>query len=167
MGKKKDGHWTGIASEHLVLSMLYRLGAKAYLTLGNEKSIDIRITKDDGSWISVDVKSVRKWDSIPVGNAVGKDNHYYVFVIYNNKFSDLSVFPEFYIVPSDIVVERRKEFNGGPIDILQIIRINGIFWVILWEMMNFLQKKVMRNNSECRSCVVLVHVVWQIKGVYA
>ena len=67
MGKKKDGHWTGIASEHLVLSMLYRLGAKAYLTLGNEKSIDIRITKDDGSWISVDVKSVRKWDSIPVG----------------------------------------------------------------------------------------------------
>ena len=102
MGKKKDGHWTGIASEHLVLSMLYRLGAKAYLTLGNEKSIDIRITKDDGSWISVDVKSVRKWDSIPVGNAVGKDNHYYVFVIYNNKFSDLSVFPEFYIVPSDI-----------------------------------------------------------------
>ena len=97
MGKKKDGHWTGIASEHLVLSMLYRLGAKAYLTLGNEKSIDIRITKDDGSWISVDVKSVRKWDSIPVGNAVGKDNHYYVFVIYNNKFSDLSVFPEFYL----------------------------------------------------------------------
>ena len=119
MGKKKDGHWTGIASEHLVLSMLYRLGAKAYLTLGNEKSIDIRITKDDGSWISVDVKSVRKWDSIPVGNAVGKDNHYYVFVIYNNKFSDLSVFPEFYIVPSDIVVERRKEFNGGPIDIFK------------------------------------------------
>ena len=46
MGKKKDGHWTGIASEHLVLSMLYRLGAKAYLTLGNEKSIDIRITKN-------------------------------------------------------------------------------------------------------------------------
>ena len=54
-----------------------------------------------------------------VGNAVGKDNHYYVFVIYNNKFSDLSVFPEFYIVPSDIVVERRKEFNGGPIDIFK------------------------------------------------
>jgi len=107
MGKKKDGHWTGIASEHLVLSMLYRLGAKAYLTLGNEKSIDIRITKDDGSWISVDVKSVRKWDSIPVGNAVGKDNHYYVFVIYNNKFSDLSVFPEFYIVPSDIVIFKK------------------------------------------------------------
>ena len=79
MEKKSSGYQTGIASEHLVLSMLYRLGAKAYLTLGNEKSIDIRITKDDGSWISVDVKSV----------------------------------------PSHIVVERRKEFNGGPIDIFK------------------------------------------------
>ena len=88
MEKKSSGYQTGIASEHLVLSMLYRLGAKAYLTLGNEKSIDIRITKDDGSWISVDVKSVRKGNAIPVGNAVDKDNHYYVFVIYNNKFSD-------------------------------------------------------------------------------
>ena len=82
MEKKSSGYQTGIASEHLVLSMLYRLGAKAYLTLGNEKSIDIRITKDDGSWISVDVKSVRKGNAIPVGNAVDKDNHYYVFVIY-------------------------------------------------------------------------------------
>ena len=87
--------------------------------MGNEKSIDIRITKDDGSWISVDVKSVRKGNAIPVGNAVDKDNHYYVFVIYNNKFSDLSVHPDFYIVPSHIVVERRKEFNGGPIDIFK------------------------------------------------
>ena len=37
----------------------------------------------------------------------------------NNKFSDLSVHPDFYIVPSHIVVERRKEFNGGPIDIFK------------------------------------------------
>ena len=108
MEKKSSGYQTGIASEHLVLSMLYRLGAKAYLTLGNEKSIDIRITKDDGSWISVDVKSVRKGNAIPVGNAVDKDNHYYVFVIYNNKFSDLSVHPDFYIVPSHIVVDRKS-----------------------------------------------------------
>ena len=37
------------------------------------------------------MKSVRKGNAIPVGNAVDKDNHYYVFVIYNNKFSDLSL----------------------------------------------------------------------------
>ena len=65
------------------------------------------------------MKSVRKGNAIPVGNAVGKDNHYYVFVIYNNKFSDLSVSPDFYIVPSGIVAERKKAFNGGPIDIFK------------------------------------------------
>ena len=91
MEKKGSGYQTGIASEHLVLSMLYRLGAKAYLTLGNEKSIDIRISNEEGSWFSVDVKAVRKGNAIPVVNAVDKDNHYYVFVIYNNKFSDLSL----------------------------------------------------------------------------
>lgn len=119
MGKKNSGYQTGIASEYLVLSMLYRLGAKAYLTLGNEKSVDIRITKNDESWISIDVKSVRGWDSVPVGNTVDRNNHYFVFVIYNNKFNDLSVSPDFYIVPSRIVKEKRKEFNGGRFDIFK------------------------------------------------
>ena len=40
MEKKSSGYQTGIASEHLVLSMLYRLGAKAYLTLGNENPLE-------------------------------------------------------------------------------------------------------------------------------
>ena len=152
--------------------MLYRLGAKAYLTLGNEKSIDIRITKDDGSWISVDVKSVRKGNAIPVGNAVDKDNHYYVFVIYNNKFSDLSVHPDFYIVPSHIVVERRKEFNGGPID---IFKKDIIEYQNKWEILGTFvengelstEKKMMRDNFKCRIYGDLVHVVWQINEVYS
>ena len=41
MGTRKNSYNTGIASEYLVLSMLYRLGVDAYLTLGNRKSIDI------------------------------------------------------------------------------------------------------------------------------
>lgn len=119
MGKKNNGHQTGIASEYLVLSMLYRLGAKAYLTLGNEKSVDIRIAKEDGNWISIDVKSVRGCDSIPVGNAIANDNHYFVFVIYNKKFNDVSVSPDFYIVPGCVVVEKRKKYDGGPVDIFK------------------------------------------------
>lgn len=83
----------------------------------------------------------------------------------------MSVFPEFYIVPSDIVVERRKEFNGGPIDIFKKdIADYKDKWDILGNFVGndeLSTEKVMRNNSECRSCVVLVHVVWQIKGVYA
>ena len=119
--------------------MLYRLGAKAYLTLGNEKSIDIRITKDDGSWISVDVKSVRKGNAIPVGNAVDKDNHYYVFV--NFIIISLVIYLFiliFYIVPSHIVVERRKEFNGGPID---IFKKDIIEYQNKWEIFGYICRK--------------------------
>lgn len=115
METKNKGFDTGIASEYLVLSMLYRLGIDAYMTLGNKKSVDIWIKNDDGSDISIDVKSVRAFDSVPVGNVVAKDNHYVVFVIYNNKFEDVLTLPEFYIVPSKYVVENRTKYDlkGG------------------------------------------------------
>lgn len=115
METKNKGFETGIASEYLVLSMLYRLGIDAYMTLGNKKSVDIWIKNDDGSDISIDVKSVRAFDSVPVGNVVAKDNHYVVFVIYNNKFEDVLTLPEFYIVPSKYVVENRTKYDlkGG------------------------------------------------------
>lgn len=111
METKNKGFETGIASEYLVLSMLYRLGIDAYMTLGNKKSVDIWIKNDDGSDISIDVKSVRAFDSVPVGNVVAKDNHYVVFVIYNNKFEDVLTLPEFYIVPSKYVVENRTKYD--------------------------------------------------------
>lgn len=115
METKNKGFETGIASEYLVLSMLYRLGIDAYMTLGNKKSVDIWIKNDDGSDISIDVKSVRAFDSVPVGNVEAKDNHYVVFVIYNNKFEDVLTLPEFYIVPSKYVVENRTKYDlkGG------------------------------------------------------
>ena len=119
MTKKNNGYKTGIASEYLVLSMLYRLGANAYLTLGNEKSVDIRVIKDDESSISIDVKSVRSFDSIPVSNVREKDNLYIVVVIYNNKFERLDVLPDFYIMPSKVVIEKRKEFKGNHVDLFK------------------------------------------------
>lgn len=84
MATKKNGFNTGIASEYLVLSMLYRLGADAYLTLGNRKSIDIGVIREDGTRISIDVKSVRGYSSIPVDNVKELPNHFIVFVVYNN-----------------------------------------------------------------------------------
>ena len=86
METKNKGFDTGIASEYLVLSMLYRLGIDAYMTLGNKKSVDIWIRNGDDFAIEIDVKSVREYDSIPVGNVEAKDNRYIVFVIYNKKF---------------------------------------------------------------------------------
>ena len=96
---------TGIASEYLILSLLYRQGVEAYLSQGNKKSIDIRIVKSDGTSISVDVKSVRGYSSLVVNNVKANENHYIVFVIYNGKFEQLKELPDFYIVPSKDLFE--------------------------------------------------------------
>mgnify|MGYP000622943912 CR=1 FL=1 len=113
MATKKNGFNTGIASEYLVLSMLYRLNYEAYITMGNKKSVDIWIMRDDKTAVSIDVKSVREYDSIPVGNVEAKDNRYIVFVIYNKKFDfkDVPTLPEFYIVPSKYVAENRTKYD--------------------------------------------------------
>ena len=104
MATKKNGFNTGIASEYLVLSMLYRLNYEAYITMGNKKSVDIWIMRDDKTAVSIDVKSVREYDSIPVGNVEAKDNHYVIFVIYNKKFEieGTPTLPDFYIFKKDI-----------------------------------------------------------------
>ncbi len=91
---------TGIASEYLIMSHLFRLEIESYLSLGNEKSIDIRAFKNDGTPISIDVKSVRGYSSLVVNNIESKIDHFIVFVIYKNKFSDLTSLPDIFIVPS-------------------------------------------------------------------
>ena len=45
--RKLNSYNTGIASEYYILAQLYRLGYEAYVSLGNKKSIDIRIVKDE------------------------------------------------------------------------------------------------------------------------
>lgn len=91
---------TGIASEYLILSKLYRLELEAYISQGNKKSVDIRVIRGNGIPISIDVKSVRGYSSLVVNNVEPNLDHFLVFVIYNNKFDDLSIEPDIFIVPS-------------------------------------------------------------------
>ena len=91
---------TGIASEYLILSKLYRLDLEAYISQGNKKSVDIRVIRENGTPISIDVKSVRGYSSLVVNNVVPSNDHFLAFVIYNNKFVDLTVEPEIFVVPS-------------------------------------------------------------------
>lgn len=95
---------TGIASEYLVLSMLYRRKAEAFLSMGNKKAVDILILQEDGTYIEVDVKSVLRSSSVPVDNIEAKDNRFVVFVLYCGNFENIEILPEFYIVPSKEVV---------------------------------------------------------------
>lgn len=102
---------TGIASEYLVLSNLYRLGLDAYMSLGNKKSVDLAVTKKDDSVITIDVKAVQGYSSLIVNNVSSKPNHYIVFVVYNNKFRDINTLPEFFVVPSTDIESLQKVFK--------------------------------------------------------
>lgn len=102
---------TGIASEYLILSKLYRLELEAYISQGNKKSIDIRVITDQGEPISIDVKSVRGYSSLVVNNVIDAKNHYLVFVIYNNKFSEVDIEPDIYIVPSSKIKGIKSSFG--------------------------------------------------------
>ena len=107
---RANSYNTGIASEYYILSQLYRLGYEAYITLGNKKSIDIRVVKDEKT-ISLDVKAVQGYSSLIVNNVSYSPNHFLAFVIYNNKFEDLNITPEVYIVPSIDIPSIQKTFK--------------------------------------------------------
>jgi hypothetical protein len=98
MGEKTGN--TNLASEFYVLSMLYRLGVDAYLTLGNKKSVDIVVVKKDGKQVTVDVKGLRDKSCFIVNNMpVSKENHYIIFISFLNKMADPKSLPEVYVVP--------------------------------------------------------------------
>ena len=102
---------TGIASEYLILSKLYRLELEAYISQGNKKSIDIRVITDNGRSLSIDVKSVRGYSSLVVNNVIEAETHFIIFVIYKNKFSEVDVPPDIYIVPSVQIKEIKSSFG--------------------------------------------------------
>ena len=110
MGEK--GNNTNLAAEYFALSMLYRVGANAYLTLGNKKSIDIVVDKD-GDTLTADVKGLRGTSCFPVDNWKKKEkNHHLIFVSFLNRIKDPSCPPESYIVPSLDLDILQKELDG-------------------------------------------------------
>jgi hypothetical protein len=62
------GYDTNLASEFYVLSILYRLGLDANVTLGNKKSVDISVVLGPGRAVTIDVKAV-------AGNSISRTSH--------------------------------------------------------------------------------------------
>src|SRR5258707_835551 len=92
---------TNLAGEFYILSVLYRLGADANLTLGNKKSVDIVVVRSAGDAITLDVKALAGKTSWPVDNfRGGRKGHFLALVCFLDKIQDPSVLPEVYIVPS-------------------------------------------------------------------
>lgn len=107
---RANNYNTGIASEYYVLSLLYRKGYEAYITLGNKKSVDIRLIHNEQT-LTIDVKAVQGYSSLIVNNVQEKANHFIIFVIYNNKFENVEYIPDLYIVPSSHIKNITKTFK--------------------------------------------------------
>ena len=103
---------TNLASEYYVLSMLYRVGVEAYLTLGNKKSVDILVKKGE-EIITIDVKGLRGKTNFSVENCHMKsDGHFLVFVSFLDKIEDPEILPEVYVVPSVDLDKTFDELDG-------------------------------------------------------
>lgn len=108
MTKRANHYNTAIAAEYFVLSQLYRQNIEAYISQENKKAIDIRIVTEGKKPISIDVKAVRGYSSLIVNNILHSEDHFIIFVIYNNKFNDvISSYPEVFIVPSTDLVKNK------------------------------------------------------------
>ena len=103
---------TNLASEYYVLSCLYRIGVDAYLTLGNKKSVDIIIKKPD-RLITIDVKGLKGTTNFPIDNWNEiNENHYLVFVAFNDKIADTNYLPDVFIVPSTEIETEFEVLKG-------------------------------------------------------
>jgi hypothetical protein len=108
------GYNTNLASEFYVLSMLYRLGFDANLTLGNKKSVDIAVVLGPGRAVTVDVKAVAGKMDWLMGSTPDsqKQNHYVVLVSYEGRFGDPHQVPRCWILRHDEILPLIKTASG-------------------------------------------------------
>jgi hypothetical protein len=129
---------TNLASEFYVLSMLYRLGCDASLTLGNKKSVDIVVVRESGDVVTIDVKGLAGTTSWPVDNVKKVDeNHFLVFVSFLRKIEDYTVPPEVYIVPSTRLAPLVYHSPNGKRRVLQLSRMrkDGVQFRDAWHLL--------------------------------
>jgi len=105
---------TNLASEFYVLSVLYRLGHDASLTLGNKKSVDIVVVFDEGRSLTIDVKAVAGKLDWLMGNRelLADPRHFVTLVGYEGAIADPGRLPRVWIFPSP-ALQRFVRVNEG------------------------------------------------------
>jgi hypothetical protein len=105
---------TNLASEFFVASQLFRLGHIVTITLGHTKEIDLIVTNENGHVITIDVKGLKNKTNWPVKPKLISENHFFIFVSYLNKFSELATEPDVFIVPSIRIKRMLGKWSGNP-----------------------------------------------------
>lgn len=101
LGKRRCGHATGMAGEFFVMEKLFRLGHEPALTMGNAKSIDILVRKQNGVLREISVKAVcggGKW-GVSGDDESRCKNRVYVLLIYRD-FEDVAAPVDVFVVPA-------------------------------------------------------------------
>ncbi len=97
---KYESHNTNLTSEFYIASLLFRLGYIVTITLGHTKEIDLIVVNKEGKKISIDVKGLIGKTNWPLKPRLTREDHFYILVTYKDKFNDLDILPEVFIIPS-------------------------------------------------------------------
>lgn len=122
---------TNLASEFHVLSILYRLGADAALTLGNKKMVDIFVVRPNGVSVTVDVKGVAGKFDWPADNIrlPGKKDHFLVLVCYEGRIGDPEMLPSVWVIPSLKIKSFVKKYrNRANVSRSLVKKGGGKYW---------------------------------------
>ncbi len=118
---------TNLAAEFWVLSVLYRLGVEAHLTLGNKKSVDILIARNSKTIYTVDVKGLADPYDWPADNIKVFDdpNHFYILLSFEGKISDPLTSPSVWIIPSNQIQPFIKTYKTRAVISHMLVKRTG------------------------------------------
>ena len=105
---------TNLASEFYVASQLFRQGYTTTITFGHTKEIDIIVAHPDGRTITLDVKGLKNKSNWPISPKLKRKDHFFILVSYLNKFKDISIQPEVFVIPSFKIDKLLKWWAGKP-----------------------------------------------------
>ena len=133
-GGQSSTYNTNLAAEFYVLSILYRLGVNAYLTLGNKKSVDIIVDKPGHNTITVDVKGLVGRYDWPADNIRETDSqHYYALVTYEGRINDPLFCPSSWIIPATKISKFTKLYKTRKVVSRSVILKDGGAYKENWD----------------------------------
>ena len=112
----KKAYNTNLAAEFHMMSLLHRAGLDPSLSLGNKKGVDIVIYREGRVADIVEVKGVAErmdWLIGGTGELPSAPNLYYALVCFNRQIMDLTLPPDFWLIPSKLLARKGEHAVAG------------------------------------------------------
>jgi hypothetical protein len=107
---RADAQISGLAGEFFVAAELLRRGIQTSVTFGNAKAIDLLAHNSaTGKTFTVQVKTLRTRNFVPISHSKVNPNHVYVFVILNRPGQAV----RYFIVPGDELANNPDRFGSS------------------------------------------------------